>query len=195
MERAEWRVRRRVEGARARGLSAVARRATTPRMSERTGRNSTWLAELADRAMRWADTDERRWGKPERSGFTASLAWSSAWAATRLARLGGSHPSALLVDELPGRAREDDGGPLASPEAPTIPKRISLSEPEPATLLRAASTLFDHGGHELSIRPAAARMWRHFEPVLGPRLATRGVSVRLMSEGADDAWCKAEKIR
>jgi hypothetical protein len=84
-----------------------------------------------------------------------------------------------LVDALPTRARAAQAASLGPRSAPTIPERIWLSEPEPATLARAASTLLGHGGSELVIGPGAARVWSHFEPVLGPRLAARGVTVSL----------------
>jgi hypothetical protein len=194
MERVEWGKRSRQPPVRRTGLSADARRATTSRMSERTHRDSAWLAELTARAVCWAEREERRWGKPEPRGFAASLAWGSVWAATRFARLASSAHAHLLVDELPGRARARAGPAVGPTHTPEIPKRIALSEPDPATLSRAVSTLLAHDGIELLIAPGAARMWRHFEPVLGPRLAARGVSVRIQSGEAEDTNVSAPGV-
>lgn len=155
-------------------------------MSERAARDPSWLAELAALAIRWADTEDHRWGKRGESPFADALVWSSAWAATRFSRLSDAAPSPQLVDELPTHCRAAEATSLGPASAPTIPERIGVSEPEPATLARAASTLLGHGGSELVIGPDAARMWSHFEPVLGPRLAARGVSVRL-GDDADTA--------
>lgn len=154
-------------------------------MSEALPLDAQWLAQLAARAERWAQAEDDRWGKPERDDFASSLRWGSAWAATRFARLACARHSSTLVDALPSRVRAARGAGEPSSEPPAVPRRISLSRPEPATLLRAFATLLAHGGSELAIAPSAARMWRHFEPSLGPRLEARGVSLRVTDDELD----------
>lgn len=154
-------------------------------MSEAAPLDAQWLAELAARAARWAEAEDERWGRPERGDFASSLRWTSAWAATRFARLASASRAPRLVDELPVQVQAAPSASEPLPTAPAVPRRISISEPEPATLLRAFSTLLGHGGSELRIAPGATRMWRHFEPSLGPRLEARGVSLRLSGEQLD----------